>query len=274
MKLSYMMATPEVSTMPLAWVGDPAKVCGELAEIGYGGVELQIRDPDAFDSGSLLAAITGHGLAVTGISTGPISGQNLFLTAVDESTRAEALRRLSRALQVAHEYQTHLTLGRVRGFTRWAPSRATGEQWLRDGVTRLAEQAEALGVTLVLEPQHRGISDMWNTVADTIAFARSIGSPALAIEADVYHMVQEERGIAAALIVAQASGLLMHLQVSDSNRLAPGWGQVNWAEFVSTVQALGYQRWICIEADQRPDSRSVAQHSYALLSALWDTPLG
>jgi sugar phosphate isomerase/epimerase len=269
MKLAYMMATPEVATMSLGWVGDPDQICGELAEIGYGGVELQLRDPGAFDAGKLLAAISGHGLAVTGISTGPVSGENLFLTSPDESVRAEAVRRLSSALRVASEYQTHLTLGRVRGFARWAPNRAVGEQWLRDGVSRLAERAEALGVTLVLEPQHRGISDMWNTIEQTLAFAASIGSPAVAIEADVYHMVAEERGLAAGLITAQASGLLTHLQVSDSNRLAPGWGQVNWAEFVATVQALRYQHWISVEADQTPDSRSVARHSHALLTGLW-----
>ena len=53
MQLAYMMATPELKSMPMSWVGDYQRIIPRLAEIGYDGVELQVRDPAAFDGPAL-----------------------------------------------------------------------------------------------------------------------------------------------------------------------------------------------------------------------------
>ena len=264
MKLSYMIATPEVATTPMSWVGDSASVLGRIAELGYGGVELQVRDPDAFDRVAFKRQIGAARLALTGVSTAPaVTEDGLFLTSADESVRQEAVRRMLRVIEFAAECGTHATIGRIRGFARWAPSRGVGLGWFRAALDQLIERAAALDVRIVIEPQTQATTDMFNTIGASIEFLDSVGSAMLAIEADSYHMSAEERSIPAALVAGHRSGRLIHVQISDTNRLAPGWGHLNWADFFGTLAALDYRGWVCIEALQQPDSEAVAAHSYA-----------
>jgi sugar phosphate isomerase/epimerase len=267
-KLSYMVATPEVRTMPAAWVGDPAAVLGEIAEIGYGGVELQTRDPRSFDTAAFLAQTAKAGLVITGVSTAPaVDEDKLYLTSPDETIRQEAVRRLTVAVELAAEYGTHATIGRIRGQAAWAPTRETAFTWLRAGLSQVVERAAALGVRVVLEPQGRP-GDMFTTMRSALSFLEDFGSDVMAVEADSYHMALEERSIPAALVTAHRSGRLVHVQVSDTNRLAPGWGHLNWMDFFDTLRALNYGGWVCIEARQDPDSRSVARQAFRFVELI------
>jgi sugar phosphate isomerase/epimerase len=269
MKLCYTVATPEVERMPIAWVGEPERAFGRLVELGYGAVELQTRDPDAFDTIAFAAKITAAGLTVAGISTGPAgTDDRLFLTAPDAGVRRAALARLTRALEFAAECGTHLTIGSIRGFRKWADEPGTGAGWFADALTALIGRAEQLGAHIVLEPQSRQVTDFANTVADALELIDGFGTDVLAIEADSYHMALEERSIPAALVTAQLSGRLRHVQISDSNRLAPGWGILGWGDFFATLDALGYEHWICIEASQLPDSETVAVQGQRLVAAM------
>lgn len=269
MKLSYTMGTPEVTRVPIAWVGDPAVVLPSLAEIGYGGVELQTRDPRAFDVAAFYRQVQHSGLVVTGVSSGPAATDDgLYLTSPDAAVRAEAVRRFTSLLEVAAEYGADMAIGSARGFARWAPDRETSLGWLRAGITELLESAERLGVRIVLEPQSRQFTDLLNTVSSVLEFVVSLGSDLLGLEADSYHMVLEERSVPAALVAASRSGRLVHVQISDSNRLAPGWGHLNWADFFGTLQALDYSGWVCVEAAQQPDSTAVARQGHLLAEAV------
>jgi 5-keto-L-gluconate epimerase len=274
MKLSYMVGTPEVKVMPAAWVGDPAAVLGEIAEIGYGGVELQTRDPRAFDTAAFLRHTANAGLTITGVSTAPaVNEDKLYLTSPDETVRQETVRRLTAAAELASEYGTHVTIGRIRGQAAWAPTRKTAFTWFRVGLSQIVERAAALGVRVVLEPQSRP-GDMFNTMGEALSFLEDFGSDVMAVEADSYHMALEERSIPAALVTAHRSGRLIHVQVSDSNRLAPGWGHLNWMDFFDTLRALDYAGWICIEATQSPDSRTVARQAFRFVELIATEPAG
>jgi sugar phosphate isomerase/epimerase len=168
----------------------------------------------------------------------------------------------------AAECGTHVTIGSIRGFAKWAPTRTDGEGWFADALAVLTEHAASVGVEVVLEPQNRQVTDLANTVAGAIRLIQDLGLPALAVEADSYHMALEERSVPAALVTAQRSGLLRHVQLSDSNRLAPGWGFLNWADIFATLDALDYDRWICIEALQSPNSEAVAMQGHRLATAM------
>jgi sugar phosphate isomerase/epimerase len=178
--------------------------------------------------------------------------------------RAETLRRLTSILELAAEYGTHMAIGSVCGFARWAGDRETALRWLRPAVSTLVERAAALGTRIVLEPQSRSFTDLFNTVAQALAFVESFDTNLLGIEADSYHMALEERSVPAALVAASRSGRLVHVQISDTNRLAPGWGHLSWADFFGTLRALGYQGWVCVEAAQQPHSAAVARQGYRL----------
>jgi len=110
----------------------------------------------------------------------------------------------------------------------------------------LGEHAEREGVELFLEPLNRYEDYLVNTLSGAAALIVEIGSPAVLIVADTYHMNIEEADPAGALL--EVAPHIGHLQASDSNRLEPGAGHLDWALFGATVAAIGYKRSIAIES--------------------------
>jgi 5-keto-L-gluconate epimerase len=267
-RLSYTVATPEVSVMPNAWVDDLPTVLARLADLGYAGVEFQTREPGGVDAGHLARLLDHAGLTATGVSTGPaVAADALFLTSPDPAVRAAAADRLDAALELAANLGTHLAVGSIRGYLRWADDPTTALGWFRAELETLLGRAETLGTRVVIEPQGRTVTDFLTTVAEALDFAADYG-PVLAIEADTFHAAAEERSVVAALVQAQRSGRLAHVQVSDSNRRAPGWGHLDWVDIVETLRAGGYDGWLSVEANQIPDSATVARHSHTFLTGL------
>ncbi len=267
MKLAYMMTTPEADPMPLCWHGDPAHVLGRVAAIGYEGIELQTRDPAAFDSRAFGKLAAGAGLAISAVSTGSIgASENLYLTSTEPETRRRAIERFKAVLRLAGEYGVDASIGRFRGHTKLAPDRETAFAWFRAALEEVLPLAESLGVRVVLEPQTRYVGDMLNTIAETIAFIRSFGTAPLTYEADLHHQALEERSLIASLVEGQRSGLMSYVQLSDSNRSAPGSGSFNWVDILATLRAAGYDGWLAMEFVQRGDSDRAAQQAYAVVN--------
>jgi sugar phosphate isomerase/epimerase len=72
-----------------------------------------------------------------------------------------------------------------------------------------------------------------------------IGSPALGIAADTYHMNIEEADPPQALMAV--GPWLRHVQLSDSNRLEPGAGHIDWAATLHAIASTGYRGELAYE---------------------------
>ena len=273
MKLAYMITTPEVTRMPISWVGDADVILPKLASIGYEGVELQTRDPAAFDPAAFEKKVKNAGLAICAVSSGVIGeADNMFLTSPDPETRAKAIARYKTVLELAARYGVDASIGRFRGMVRWAPDRQTGLTWIRQALDELLPHAERLGVRIVLEPQHAYNVDSINTLAETVAFIESFKTKSLPFEADIHHQGLVEHSIPAALAFGLRSGYMTFVQVSDANRLPPGMGMFNWVDVFETLKAVGYTGWVSVECKQFPDSERCAQYCHAFLHSVMNLP--
>nr|MBP9914086.1 sugar phosphate isomerase/epimerase [Opitutaceae bacterium] len=63
---------------------------------------------------------------------------------------------------------------------------------------------------------------------------------------DTFHAHIEEKNSPAALESIRQH--LVHVHISENDRGTPGTGQVRWAETFATLQKIGYDRWLTIEA--------------------------
>jgi sugar phosphate isomerase/epimerase len=218
---------------------------------GFDGIELRSRGDFHF-AGRLpelkRAAAAGVVMPTTCVE------MSHFIGAFDVNLREDAIAQLSSQLTVMAEIGGIgvMTPGSYGMFSRRLPpfepprSAEQDHSILVDALGRLGEHAQSEGVELFLEPLNRYEDYLVNTLAQAAALIEEIGLPALRIAADTYHMNIEEADPSAALLaVAPHIG---HLQASDSNRLEPGAGHVDWALFGATVQALGYDRSIAIES--------------------------
>jgi sugar phosphate isomerase/epimerase len=177
-----------------------------------------------------------------------------FIGAFDAGLRADAILQLRSQLSVMSEIGGVgvMTPGSYGMFSRrlppFEPPRTPEEdRWiLIDALGGLAAHAQSEGVELFLEPLNRYEDYLVNTLSDAASLVTEVGSPGLRIVADTYHMNIEERDLAAAL--QAVAPLIGHVQASDSNRLEPGAGHIDWALFGATMKSIGYTRSIAIES--------------------------
>jgi sugar phosphate isomerase/epimerase len=177
-----------------------------------------------------------------------------FIGAFDPELRADAVENLLSQLSVIAEIggrgaMTPASWGMFSyRLPPFVPPR-TPEQdrdVLLDSLGTLGEHARREGVEIYLEPLNRYEDHMVNRLQDAVSLIEEIGCPAIKVVADFFHMDIEEVDISASL--RAAFGHLGHLQVSDSNRLEPGAGHLDWASAIATLTELGYDGYYALES--------------------------
>lgn len=273
MKLAYTIATPEVARMPMAWIGETGPVAEKLAKMGYDGVELQTRDPAAFDPAAFEKKIEDAGLVICAVSSGVVGEtDNMYFMSPDEATRKRAVERYKAIIDLAARYGVDSSIGRFRGQAKWAPDKKTGLGWFRAALEELLPYAQRQGVRIVLEPQHPYNLDTLNSLRETVDFIKSFGVANLTFEADIHHQGLVEKSIPAALAFGMKSGCMSFVQVSDANRLPPGMGVFNWVDIFETLKVMGYDGWISVECKQFPDSERCADYCHKFLTNVMNLP--
>jgi sugar phosphate isomerase/epimerase len=188
-----------------------------------------------------------------------------FIGAFDADLRADAVAQLRSQLSVIAELggTGAMTPASYGMFSRRLPpfepprSEAEDREVLLAGLTELGEHAVAEGVVLYLEPLNRYEDHMVNRLEQAASLIDEVGLDSVRIGADTYHMNIEEDDPAAALVTF--GRYLGHVQVSDSNRLQPGAGHVDWPAVLRALAAAGYSGDLALESRLRGDpERAVA----------------
>ena len=79
---------PEKQSAPIALRGEFERVCDIAAQIGYDGVEVQMRDPHRIDAVGMKQICTDRGLRIVSMATGKEAHFNgLCLTHEDDKVR-------------------------------------------------------------------------------------------------------------------------------------------------------------------------------------------
>jgi sugar phosphate isomerase/epimerase len=136
---------------------------------------------------------------------------------------------------------------------------------LVEALTVLGEHAAAAGAVVLLEPLNRYVDHMVNTLAGGASLVRAVGLPSVRLVADTFHLNIEEADIPAS--IAAAAPYLAHVQLSDSNRLEPGAGHLDWAQCTAALAAVGYGGWAAVECVLSGEPRAVLPRVVRLLRA-------
>jgi D-psicose/D-tagatose/L-ribulose 3-epimerase len=122
------------------------------------------------------------------------------------------------------------------------------EQWLTvtNHIRALAAKAETAGLKLALEPLNRFETDFVNTAAQAIALVKAIGSPAVGIHLDTFHMNIEEKSLPEAIRLC--GPLLWHFHACGSDRGTPGNDHMDWKGIAEALHSVQYQKDIVIES--------------------------
>ena len=265
MRLAWTVATPDTNdTTMLAWRGALPGIFGSLAELGYSAVDLMVRDPAALDARALERQLGDAGMRVAAVSTGQLAKEDkLSLNSLDAGTRMRAVQRTKSVVDLAARLVAQVNIGTLRG--QLGSNRAEEMQCASESLAAITEHGLTRGVTVAIEPQNRSVCNWLNTAAETIAWMRGYtDEPRILF--DVYHATLEERSIFAALI--QSRPYTTYVQLSDSNRLAPGSGSLPFGDILRVLAALKYDGYLCVECRQAPNSAEAARRAAAHLKPL------
>ncbi len=233
----------------------PGRSLEEKADIaqlwGFDGLEL--RSAGDFQFAARLPQLRSAHRAGVFMPTACVEMSH-FIGAFNAELRADAIAQLRSQLSVMAEIGGVgvMTPGSYGMFSRrlppFEPPRTPEDDHaiLLDALGTLAAHAASEGVVLLLEPLNRYEDYLVNRLEQAVAWVREIDSRGLRVVADTYHMNVEEADPAAAL---QAAGpWIGHIQASDTNRLEPGAGHLDWALFGATVRSIGYTGSIAVES--------------------------
>jgi D-psicose/D-tagatose/L-ribulose 3-epimerase len=89
-------------------------------------------------------------------------------------------------------------------------------------------------------------TDFLNTVEQALALVKAIGSKAVKIHLDTFHMNIEQKNQAAAIL--KAGKLLGHFHACGSDRGTPGGDHIDWPGIVKALKKIGYKGDVVIES--------------------------
>lgn len=238
-------------------------------EWGYGGIELRAAGDLGFERRlPELRRAAKNGVVMPTVCV----EMSHFIGDFDAELRADAIKQLSSQLSVMGELggRGAMTPHSYGLFSKrlppFVPPRSDEESTalIIDALSQLGARAEAEGVELYLEPLNRYEDFMVNKLADAAALIEAVGSDAVRIVADTYHMNIEEQDMAKAF--QDVAPYIGHVQASDSNRLEPGAGHIDWALFGATMKSIGYTAPVAVESRLSGPAEVVLPRVTTLLS--------
>ncbi|HEV8228988.1 MAG TPA: sugar phosphate isomerase/epimerase family protein [Candidatus Limnocylindria bacterium] len=197
-------------------------------------------------------------------------GYRGWLIDPDPERMRSARADLARLVVLAGELGTGCVVVPIWGRTRNLPGIGTGrtreedEALFVDGVRTLASQAERAGARIYIEPINRYQNDVCVTIADALRLRERVGSDAVFVMGDLFHMNIEEADMGEAL--ASAGDRLGYVHLADSQRLEPGRGHLELVPVFAALARLRYAGYASFElAALSGDAASVLPPSVAFV---------
>jgi sugar phosphate isomerase/epimerase len=269
MKLSFVISTQPTRFQAITFNPHFKDNAAHLAQLGYDGIELGVREPDKLDVANVKRVLEKYKLVVPAIGTGQAYvEEQLSFTDPDTAVRERAIARVRTHIALACEFISKpiVIIGLIRGKTWSSISREQAHVWMVDALKTLARDAKTRGVRMVIEPINRYETDWVNDVAGALTLIDEIGADNVGILFDTFHANIEEPSIEASLRVCGAR--LFHVHVADSNRWYPGAGHTDFARAIATLREMKYTGWVSAEILAKPDMRSAAEQTMRTMKPL------
>jgi sugar phosphate isomerase/epimerase len=241
--------------------------------VGFDYVELGVSEIAALSDADFDAAL--ERVKQVGI---PTPNANLFLPG---SIRLTGPQATDPEQQMAYVRKAFARLNRLgvkivcfgSGGARRVPEGFSKEEAFQQLVAfgkRIAPEARANGITVVIEPLRRQETNIINTTAEGYELVKAVDDPNFELLIDFYHLASEKEDPA---IILQAREHIRHLHMANpQGRVFPlEWGEFDYAPFFANLRQIGYAGRISIEASS-PDIPTQGPVAIALLRRAFSDP--
>jgi sugar phosphate isomerase/epimerase len=245
-----------------------------IRRAGYTGIEIapftlaeRPADIGAGRRREYRAAMAGEGLAFAGLHWLMVSPKGLHVTTPDDALRARSWDHIRELIRLAADLgpDAVMVFGSPRQrSTTGGLTRAEATRHFIDGLRSVAPDAEARGVTVLVEALPIAQSDVVETLAEAVAIVDEISSRAVGTMFDVHNAVDEAEPHAA--LVERYFPYIRHVHVNELDGRHCGSPVASRGyDFKPVLEVLrrrGYRGWISLEAfDFTPGAERIAGES-------------
>lgn len=222
---------------------------------GFDSVEIAIEDPRHIDPALVKRELDKHGLVCGSVSA--CFGPDRDLRGSAKQQQA-TIKYMMGVLDQMAALQSTTVIGPVYssvGRADAVPPKEYRQQWrtVVKNLKPLCREAEQRGIQICVEPLNRFETDFINTCDQALDLIHDVGSPALKILLDTFHMNIEEKFSADA--IRKAGPHLGHLHACGSDRGTPGSDHTDWCSIAQALKDIGYRGDVVIESFT-PDVKS------------------
>ena len=266
--LALIASAPSAAQVTKVLIGYCVGLKGlEVAKAaGFGYVELGVTEIVALSDAEFDAA--AEQVKKVGI---PTPNANLFLPATFRLTGPDAVSPDEQMGYVRKAFPRLQRLG-VRilcfgsGGARRVPDGFSKEDAFAQLVAfgkRIAPEARAHGITIVIEPLRRQETNIINTTAEGLALVQAVNDPNFELLVDFFHLASEKEDPA---IILEARDHIRHLHMANPHgRVFPQqWEEYDYAPFFANLRQIGYAGRMSIEGSSK-DVPGEAPRAIALL---------
>lgn len=231
----------------------------KVSALGFDVIEILVTSAEpAFDPAELRRRIGDAGLKC---SVSASLAPEHDISSEDDGVRKQGIAFLKSVIGTASAIGASIVTGPLYariGRLKYLPKAARAKERERSiaALRDVARVAEDENITLGIEVLNRFESDFLNLAEDAVPFVEAIGSSAVGIHLDTFHMSIEERDLGAAIRCAGKH--LKHMHMTENDRGAPGGGLVRWADVRQALHDVEYNGYLVIEAFN-PDLPELAE---------------
>ena len=215
---------------------------------GFETVEIPIEAPEHIDSTKVKAALDKNGLVCGSVCACMGPGRDFRGSAKDQR---EAMKYCKALIDHMVVLGCPSLIGPVYSVVGKADAVEPKQQkkefaLVVKNLKVLAAYAEKKGVQICVEPLNRFETDFLNTCDKGLQLIKAVGSPALKLHLDTFHMNIEEKNQAAAS--KKAGKLLGHFHACGTDRGTPGNDELDWKPIVKALKSIKYKGDVVIES--------------------------
>ena len=232
-----------------------------LARIKRAGadvIELLVPEPGEMDLKEASAAISSAGLGVVLAARVNLARD---LASPDKGAHEAGVAYLEGCIRSAQALGADLVGGPLYGaplvFAGRPPAPCLPDERKRRidavvaGLAKVAGAAAQAGVRLAVEPLNRFETDIANTARHARQIVEAVGSPAVGLMLDTFHMNMEESDLPGA--IRKTGDRLFHFQANENHRGFVGSGHIDWQPIARALVDIAYDGAIVLEPFRRDD---------------------
>ncbi len=215
---------------------------------GFETIEIPIEAPEHIDAAKVKKALDRNGLVCGSVCACMGPGRDFRGSAKDQR---EAMKYCKALIDQMVVLDCPSLIGPVYSVVGKADAVEPKQQnkefaLVVKNLKVLAAYAEKKGVQICIEPLNRFETDFLNTCDKGLKLIKAVGSPAVKLHPDTFHMNNEEKNQAAA--IRKAGKLLGHFHACGTDRGTPGNDELNWAPIVKALKGIRYKGDVVIES--------------------------